>query len=96
MHTVKFKSYTEGLAQASSSKELNQIVIALLNKHTPMILPTIYPSADLPSLFITHYANKVEKIRDSIASEHVTSTLVTGTTVATFSLFEKVSQLIVK
>ena len=32
----------------------------------------------------------------NIASEHVTSTLVTGTTAATFSSFEKVSQLTVK
>ena len=31
-----------------------------------------------------------------MASEHVTSTLVTGTTAATFSSFEKVSQLTVK
>ena len=35
-------------------------------------------------------------IRANIASEHVTSTLVTGTTAATFSSFEKVSQLTVK
>ena len=40
--------------------------------------------------------NKVEKLRANIASEHVTSTLVTGTTAATFSSFEKVSQLTVK
>ena len=59
-------------------------------------MPTIYPSADLPSIFIKHFANKVEKLRASIASEHVTSTLVTGTTAATFFLFEKVSQLTVK
>ena len=61
----------------------------------PKILPTIYPSADLPSIFIKHATNKVEKHRANIASEHVTSTLVTGTTAATFSSFEKVSQLTV-
>ena len=61
-----------------------------------MILPTIYHSADLPSIFIKHFTNKVEKHRANIASEHVTSTLVTGTTAATFSSFEKVSQLTVK
>ena len=35
-------------------------------------------------------------VRANIAFEHVTSTLVTGTTAATFSSFEKVSQLTVK
>ena len=40
--------------------------------------------------------NKVEKLRANLASEDVTSTLVTGTTTATFSSFEKVSQLTVK
>ena len=59
-------------------------------------MPTIYPSADLPSIFIKHFTNKLEKLRASIASEDVTSTLVTGTTTATISSFEKVSQLIVK
>ena len=57
---------------------------------------TIYPSADLHSIFINHFTNEVEKHRANIASEHVTSTLVTGTTAATFSSFEKVSQLTVK
>ena len=59
-------------------------------------MPTIYASADFPSLFIKHFTKKVEKLRANIASEHVTSTLVTGTTAATFSSFEKVSQLTVK
>ena len=66
------------------------------NRHPPKILPTIYPSADLPSIFIKHFTNKVKKHRANIASKHVTSTLVTGTTAATFSSFEKVSQLSVK
>ena len=56
-------------------------------------MPTIYPSADLPSTFIKHFTNKVEKLRDNIASEHVTSTLVTRTTAAIVSSFKKVSQL---
>ena len=94
--TAKFKSYTEGIILASSSKELHQIVNTLSNRHPPKILPTIYPRADHPSIFIKHFTNKVEKLRASNASEHVTSTLVTGTTAATFSTFEKVSQLTLK
>ena len=77
-HTAKCKYYTEGIALASSSKELHQIVNTLSNRHPPKILPTICPSADLPSIFIKHFTNKVEKLRAKIASEHVTSTLVTG------------------
>ena len=96
VHTAKCKFYTERIALASSSKELHQIVNTLSNRHPPKILPTIYPSADLPSIFIKHFTNKVDKPRANIASEHVTSTLVTGTTAATFSSFEKVSQLTVK
>ena len=96
VHTAKCTFYTERIALASSSKELHQIVNAPSNRHPPRILPTIYPSADLPSIFIKHFTNKVEKLRANIASEHVTSTLVTGTTAATFSSFEKVSQLTVK
>ena len=96
MHTVKCKSYTERIALASSSKELHQIVNTLSNRHPPTILQTIYPSADLPSIFIKHITNKVEKHTVNIASEHVTSTLVTGTSAAIFSSFEKVSQFTVK
>ena len=96
VHTAKCKFYTERIALASSSNELHQIVNTLSNRHPPKILPTIYPSADLSSIFIKHFTNKVEKLRAKIASEHVTSTLVTGTTAATFSSFEKVSQLTVK
>ena len=58
-------------------------------------MPTIYPSSDLPSVFIKHFTNKVEKLRANIASENIPSTLITGTTAATFSSFEKVSQLTV-
>ena len=96
VHTAKCKFYTERIALASSSKELYQIVNTLSNRHPPKILPTFYPSADLPSIFIKHFTNKVEKLRAIIASEHITSTLVTGTTAATFSSFEKVSQFTVK
>ena len=85
VHTAKCKFYAERIAQASSSKELHQIVNILSNRHPPRTLPTIYPSADLPSIFIKHHTNKVEKPIANIASEHVTSTLVTGTTAATFS-----------
>ena len=96
VHSAKCKFYTEKIALASSSKELHQIVNALSNRHPPKILPTIDPSADLPSIFIKHFTNKVEKFRANIASEHVTSTLVTWTTTATVCSFEKVSQLTVK
>ena len=96
VHSAKCKFYTERIALAFSSKELHQIVNAISNRHPPKILTTIYPSADLHSIFIKHFTNKVEKLRANIASEHVTSTLVTGTTAATFSSFEKVSHLTVK
>ena len=61
VHTAKCKSYTERIALASSSKELHQIVNTLSNRHPNKILPTIYPSADLPSIFIKHPTNKVQK-----------------------------------
>ena len=96
MHTAKCKFYNERIAQASSGNELHQIVNTHSHRHPPKILPTIYPSCDLPSIFINHFAIKVEKPIAKIASEHVTTTLVTGTTAETFSSFEKVSQLTVK
>ena len=89
VHSAKCNFYTERIVLASSSKELHQIVNTFSNRHPPKVLPTIYPSADLPSIFIKHFTNKVEKLRANIASEHVTSTLVTGTTAATVSSFEK-------
>ena len=88
VHTAKCKFYTDIIALASFSKELHQIVHTLSNRHLPKTLPNTNPSADLPSLFIKHFTNKVEKIGANIASEHVTSTLVTGTTTATFFHFE--------
>ena len=96
LHTAKCKSYTERIDMASFSKELHQIVNALSNRHPHEILPTIYHSADLHSIFIKHITYKVEKVRANIASEHVTSTLVTGTTAMTFSSYKKASQLTVK
>ena len=96
VHTDRCKFYTERITLALSSKEIHQIVNTLSNRHPPKTLPTIYPSADLPSIFIKHFTNKAEKLRANIASEHVTSTLVTGTTAATFSSYEKVSQITVK
>ena len=95
VHSAKCKFYTERIALASSRNELHQIIIILSNRHPPKILPTIYHCADLPSIFIKHFTSKVEKLRANIASEHVSSTLVTGTTAATFYSFEKVSQLTV-
>ena len=97
MHTAKCKFYTERIVLASSSIELRQIVNTLSNRHPPKILILrYYPSADLPSIFIKHFTNKVEKLRANIASEHITLRLVTGTTAATFSSFEEVSQLTLK
>ena len=96
VHTAKCKSYTERIALASSSKELHQIVNTLSNRHLPKILPTVYHRADHPSIYIKHFTNNAQKLRANIASEHVTSTLITGTTAATFSSFEKLSQLAVK
>ena len=62
VHTAKCIFYTEGIALVSSSIELHQVVNTLSNRHPPKILPTIYPSADLPSIFIKHFTNKVEKL----------------------------------
>ena len=89
VHTAKRNLYTERIALASSSNELHQIVNTLSNRQPPNILPTIYHSADLPSIFIKHSTNKVVKHRANIAFEHVTSTLVTGTTTATFPHLKK-------
>ena len=77
---AKCQIFTERIALASSSIELRQIVIALSNGHPPKILPAIYSSVGLPSLFIRYLNNKVEKHRANIASEYVTaiSTLVTS------------------
>ena len=88
VHTAKCRFHTEEIAQAFLSKELRQIDNTLSNRHPHIILPTIYLSADLPSLFIRHFTNKVERLKTSFTSEHVTSTLVTWSTTATVSLFE--------
>ena len=89
VHTATCQFCAERIALAYSSEELHQILNTLSNRHPPKILTTIYPSADLFSLFIKHLTNKVWKLGANIASEHVTSTLVTGTTTATFSSVEK-------
>ena len=95
VHTAKSKLYVEGIVLASSSKELHQIVNTLSNRHPPKILPTIYPSADLPSIFIKHFTNKVEKLIANIASEHVHQHLLLVQLLKLFS-FEKVPQLTVR
>ena len=98
VHSAKCQYYTERIALVSSSKELHQIVNTPSNRHPPKILPAIYPRADLPSLFIRHFDDKVEKHGNNIASEPAisTSTPVTVTTTATFASLEKVSQSTVK
>ena len=60
VHSAKCRFYTERIALASTSKELHQIVNTLSNRHPPKILPTIYPSVDLPSIFINNVTIKVE------------------------------------
>ena len=93
VHTAKCKFYTERIAQASSSKELHQIVNTLSNRHPSETLSKIYPSADLHCFDIIHFTTKVEKNRSNIDSEPIISILVTGTITETLSSFEKVLQL---
>ena len=88
VHTAKCKFYTETIALSFFSKELYQIVYALSNKYPPKLLSSIYPIANLHSLFIRHFNNKVENFRANIDSESATSTHVTGTTTANFSSFD--------
>ena len=95
VHTAKCQLCTERIALNTFSKELHQILKTLSDGHPPNIPPTIFPSADLPSHLMKYNTNNVEKHSANIASEHVTSTDVTGTTAATFPSFEKVSQLTV-
>ena len=83
--------YTERIALSSSSKELHQVFNIFSNRHAPKIVTTIYPSADVSSLFIRHINNIVERLRANIASKSVNSTLVTGATTAVFSYVEKVT-----
>ena len=59
----EFFFYTERIALTSSSVELYQIVDTFYDRQPPNVLQTIYPSAQLPSPFIGHSTNKVEKIR---------------------------------
>ena len=68
---------TEKLAQASIYYELHQVVNSLANRHPPN-LPTIYPSSDLPNLFIRHNTNTVEKRRANIALDPVSQHLLIG------------------
>ena len=77
-------------------KIMYQIINTLSNRFPPIILPTIHPSADLLSISIKHLTNNLDKLCANSTSEHVSSTLVTGTSAATFSSFENVPQLTVK
>ena len=60
-HTAKCLFYTERIALTSSSKGLHQIVNTLSNRYPPRILPTIYPSADLPSIY-TYFLDARQKV----------------------------------
>ena len=78
VHTAKCKFYTERIALASSSKELHQIVNTLSNRHPHKILPNIYPSADLPSIFIKHFTDKVENLRFTLLLDMLPQRLLLG------------------
>ena len=93
MPTAKIKINANSLALSTSSKELDQIVDTLPNRHPSKTLPTIYPSAELLSLFARHFSDTVVNIRESNAFEpvHITSILVNGTTAATFYSLEESS-----
>ena len=60
------------------------MVDILSNRHPPNILPNVQPSAVHLGIFVIHFTNMQEKHRANIASEYLTSTLVAGTTDATF------------
>ena len=94
LHIVKRQFYTERIALSFSNKELHQVDNTLSSRHPPNLLPAFDTCANLPSRFIRHFNNKVEKLRANIASEPIikTSTHVTHSTIATFTSFEKVSQ----
>ena len=64
-----------------------------LSNHPSKILSAMYPSVGLPSIFIRHINNQIDKLIANIALEPVTSTftLVTETTTATVSSFESVA-----
>ena len=95
VHTAKCKFYTERIALASSSKELHQIVNTLSNRHPPKILPTIYPSADLPSIFIKHFTNKKKNLELTLLLNMLPQRFLLGQLLQLF-LHLKVSQLTVK
>ena len=78
VHTARYKFSTERIALSSFSKELHQIVNTLSNRHRLTILPTIYRSADVLSLFIRHFNNKVKKVTTNIASKTFISSLATA------------------
>ena len=96
VHSARCKFYTEGIALASSSKEQHRIVNTLSNRYPPRIFPTTYPSADLPSIFIKHFTNKVEKLRATLLLNMLTQLLLLGQLLQLFLHLKKVSQLTVK
>ena len=78
VHTAKCKFYTERITLAPSSRELLLVVNTLSIRRPPKILPTIYLSADLPSLSIKLFANNVENLRANIASNMLPQHLLLG------------------
>ena len=78
VHTAKCKFYSERMALASTSKELHQIVNALSDRHPPKILPTIYPSADLPSIFINTLPTKYRNLELTLLLNMLPQRLLLG------------------
>ena len=89
VHTAKCKFYTERIALASSSKELHQIVNTLSNRHPPKILPTIYPSADLPSIFIITLPTKQRNLELTLLLNMLPQRLLLGQLLQLFHHFKK-------
>ena len=96
MHTAKCKFYTERIALASSSKELHQIVNTLSNRHPPKILPTIYPSADLPVFSSNTLPTKQRNLELTLLLNMLPQCLLLGQLLQLFLHLKKVSQLTVK
>ena len=70
---MKAKSlfYNCKISSASSTKELYSITNNLLAKTKSALLPTLFPSPDLPGLFSTFFCDKIIKLRLDLDSQPV-------------------------
>ena len=89
VHTAKCKFYTERIALASSSKELRQIVNTLSNRHSPKILPTIYPSADFPSILSNTLPKKLRNLELTLLLNMLPQRLLLGQLMQVFLHLKK-------